>query len=86
MSKWANRSLPVTARLRSRFFINIGGPQGHATPLKNMSRKSRAISASCRTRLGTEPMRFFIELGGPQGLGHSLPVTAQNGRYATSCL
>ncbi|MGA2595964.1 MAG: hypothetical protein ABSH09_03020 [Bryobacteraceae bacterium] len=25
MSKWANRSLPVTARLRSRFFINIGG-------------------------------------------------------------
>jgi hypothetical protein len=28
MSKWANRSLPVTARLRSKFFITLGGAQG----------------------------------------------------------
>ncbi|MGA2602526.1 MAG: hypothetical protein ABSH09_36650, partial [Bryobacteraceae bacterium] len=76
MSKWANRSLPVTARLRSRFFINIGGPQGHATPLKNMSRK---FTGYFRFLPGAARLRslFFITLGGPQAHGHSLPVTAR---------
>jgi hypothetical protein len=41
------------------------------TPLKNMSRKSRAIPAPCRSRLGYGS-KFFITFGGPQGHGHSV--------------
>ncbi|MGA2602477.1 MAG: hypothetical protein ABSH09_36395 [Bryobacteraceae bacterium] len=76
MSKWANRSLPVTARLRSRFFINIGGPQGHATPLKNMSKwANRSLPVTARLR-----SRFFINIGGPQGHATPLKNMSRGGR------
>ena len=59
MYDWGDRSLPVTARLRSRFFINIGGPQGHATPLKIMyDWGDRSLPVTARLR-----SRFFINIG-----------------------
>ena len=65
-----DRSLPVTARLRSRFFINIGGPQGHGHSVEEHVEK---ITGYFRFLTGAARLRslFFITLGGPQAHGHS---------------
>ncbi|MGA2602390.1 MAG: hypothetical protein ABSH09_35950, partial [Bryobacteraceae bacterium] len=52
MYDWANRSLPVTARLRSKFFITIWWPAGPCDSVEENVGKTTAISASCRARLG----------------------------------
>jgi hypothetical protein len=81
MFDWGDRCLPVTARLRSKFFINIGGPQGHATPSKEHVEK---ITGYFRFLPGAARLRplFFITLGGPQGHGHSLTGSGSVKRVA----
>src|SRR5208337_3178734 len=74
------RSLPVTARLRSKFFITFGGPQGHGHSVEKRLRVcSRAARASLRSRFrsGRRP-RFSSPWVARQGHGDSLPVTARN--------
>jgi len=44
MYDWGDRSLPVTARLRSLFFITSGGPQAHGHSLPVTARLRRAAS------------------------------------------
>ncbi len=66
-----NRSLPVTARLRSKFFITIGGPQGHGHSVEEHVEK---ITGYFRFLPGAARLRslFFITLGGPLTNEHSL--------------
>jgi hypothetical protein len=70
MYDWGDRSLPVTARLRSKFFITFGGPQGHATPLKKMSKQLRlfplpsghgSVTVEVLHRLGGSRSRLGME-------------------------
>src|SRR5271165_2586310 len=83
------RSLPVTARLRSKFFITFGGPQGHGHSVEKRPRVcSRAACASLRSRFrsGRRP-RFSSPWVARQGHGDSLPVTArkQSASVARDC-
>ncbi|MGA2602092.1 MAG: hypothetical protein ABSH09_34435 [Bryobacteraceae bacterium] len=52
---WGNRSLPVTARLRSsslpvtarlrsKFFITLGGPQAHGHPVPVTARNEALVN------------------------------------------
>ena len=69
------RSLPVTARLRSKYFITFGGPQGHGHSVEKRLRVcSRAACASSRSRVRSGRRRRFSSLWvARQGHGHSLP-------------
>ena len=70
MYDWGDRSLPVTARLRSKFFITLGGPQAHGhsfeEPVGKTAGYFRFLPGAARLR-----SRFFINIGGPQG--HATP-------------
>jgi hypothetical protein len=70
MFDWGDRSLPVTARLRSKFFITFGGPQAHGHSVEEHVEK---ITGYFRFLPGAARLRplFFITLGGPQADGHS---------------
>ena len=55
-SRKSDRSLPVTAQLRSKFFINIGGPQGHGHSVEEHVEKItgyfRFLPVTARLRRG----------------------------------
>ncbi|MGA2596767.1 MAG: hypothetical protein ABSH09_07200 [Bryobacteraceae bacterium] len=77
MYDWGDRSLPVTARLPSKFFITFGGPQGHGhsveEPVEKTTGYFRSLPVTARLR-----SRFFITSGGPQAHGHSQRTRSAN--------
>ncbi|MGA2599603.1 MAG: hypothetical protein ABSH09_21730, partial [Bryobacteraceae bacterium] len=72
-----DRSLPVTARLRSRFFITFGGPQAHGHSVEESVTCAPVTvlqaTAPCRSRLGygrdsSSPRVGRRPMGTPWGL------------------